>query len=68
MLSVDEFVEQIGIASADPSQKVVVGRVSSEYPANLTKPQQWTLNEFINFGELQAGQLLGHVPACVVSE
>ena len=58
-LDVTQFVSEMFEGN---THDVYIGRVSASIPTNLTKPQQWIVKEFLNFGEAEVGaQVLCHV-------
>ena len=53
-LNVQQFAIDMSLLPPESDRELLIGRVSPEFPTNLTKPEQWTIKDFLNFGDVQA--------------
>lgn len=53
MLNVQQFATDMSLLPPGSDRELLIGRVSPEFPTNLTKPEQWTVKNFLNFGDVE---------------
>lgn len=54
VLDVGQFAIDMSLLPPGSDKELLIGRVSPDFPTNLTKPEQWTVKNFLNFGDVEA--------------
>lgn len=54
VLDVGQCAIDMSLLPPGSDKELLIGRVSPDFPTNLTKPEQWTVKNFLNFGDVEA--------------